>query len=323
MSQGMRLYTHELVRRLPAAAPDLRFATFAGGDNFDLREQAGIPLEIARKRPRLVHFLGPYTPFAVPARFIVTIHDLIDMRFPQFGKAKVQPYYRLFVRSVLRRAARVIVMDPRTRDDLRELLGIDPARVSVVPLGVEESFGDGVDPERGPRPYVLYAGNHRPHKDLATLFAAWHALPPGSGIDLYLTGEDDFGGSLERYRREDGHIVFCGDVTRERLAALYLGARAYVQPSLAEGFGIPMLEASWCGTAVIATTASVPAPLREYVLSFAAGDAAALSGLLARAAAYPADMTRLGAAARPAARALTWARTAESTADVYRSVLAS
>jgi glycosyltransferase involved in cell wall biosynthesis len=74
---------------------------------------------------------------------------------------------------------------------------------------------------------------------------------------------------------------------------------------------------------VIATTASVPAPLREYVLSFAAGDAAALSGLLARAAADPADMTRLGAAARPAARALTWARTAESTADVYRSVLAS
>ena len=322
MSDGMRIYTEQLAKRLPAVAPDLRIATFSGGDNFDVREQLGIPIEIARRRPRLVHFLSPYTPFVVPARFVVTIHDLIDLRFPQFGKAKVQPYYRLFVRNVLRRAARVITMDPRTRDDLATLLGVDPGRVSIIPLGVEEGFGEGADPEPAVRPYVLYVGNHRGHKNLETLFRAWSGLPAGSGLDLYLTGDDDFGASLRRYRRADGEIVFLGTAERERLARLYRGARAYVQPSLLEGFGIPILEAMWCGTPVIASRESVPEPLRGHVLSFAAQDTEALRALLVRAATEVDEFARIGAAGRSVARAFTWDRTARATADVYRALLA-
>jgi len=323
MSDGMRAYTRELVQRLPAVAPDLRIEAFEGGDNFDLREQIGIPLEIARRRPRLVHFLTPYTPFAIPARFIVTIHDLIDLRFPQFAKSKVQPYYRLFVRSVLHRAARVITDDPRTRDDLRELLGVDPARIAVVPLGLEEGFGEGVVPEETPRPYFLYVGNHRPHKDLETLFAAWHGLPAGSGVDLYLTGDDDLGERLAPYRREDARIVFLGNVSRERLARLYRGARAYVHPSLREGFGFPMLEAMWCGTPVIATPTSAPEPLREHALLFGARNVEALRALLARTQAEPDAMRGHGVAAQVAARMLTWDRAVRATADVYRGVLAA
>lgn len=321
MSDGMRAYTRELVHRLPLVAPDLHMGAFDGGDNFDVREQIGIPLEISRRRPRLVHFLTPYTPFWIPTRFIVTIHDLIDVHFPQFGKAKVQPYYRFFVRAVLQRAACVITDDPRTRDDLQALLGIDPARVVVVPLGLEEGFGENVAPEETPRPYFFYVGNHRPHKDLETLFGAWHELPAGSSIDLYLTGDDEPAESLAPYRRDDARIVFLGNVSRERLARLYCGARAYVQPSLREGFGIPMLEAMWCGTPVIATSSSVPEPLREHALLFGARDVEALRGLLARALAEPDAMRGRGAAAQAAARRLTWDRTARTTADVYRSVL--
>ncbi len=55
-----------------------------------------------------------------------------------------------------------------------------------------------VQPYAGPRPYLLYVGNHREHKDLATLFAAWSALPEEWHVDLYLTGPDDFGGELQQ-----------------------------------------------------------------------------------------------------------------------------
>lgn len=323
MSDGMKTYARELVSRLPAVAPDLRIETFEGGDNFDLREQAGIPLEIVKRRPRLVHFVTPFTPFVIPAPFVVTIHDLIDLHFPQYGKAKVQPYYRLFVRSVLRRAARVITDDARTRDDLATLLGVDPSRVSIVALGVEEGFGDDVPAERFPRPYFLYVGNHRPHKALDTLFTAWRDLSADSDADLYLTGDDDFGDRLAGYERDGGRIVFLGNVSRERLGRLYRGALAYVHPSLMEGFGLPMLEAMWCGAPVIATDSSVPGPLREHALLFPARDSSALGALLARALADPAEMVRLGAAGQRAARMLTWDRTARATADVYRAILAS
>jgi glycosyltransferase involved in cell wall biosynthesis len=322
MSDGMRAYARELVRRLPAVAPDLRFETFEGGDNFDVREQWGIPLEIARRKPRLVHFMAPYTPFFVPAPFVVTIHDLIDMRFPQFGKQKVQPYYRLFVRSVLQRAHRVITPDVRTRNDLSDLLGVEPSRVSVVALGVEENFGDDSSGhESTGRPYFLYAGNHRPHKALPDLFAAWQSATAASGVDLRLTGNDELG-DAERYRRDDGRIVFLGNVSRQELARQYRGARAYVQPSLLEGFGLPMLEAMWCGAPVIASKSSVPAVLRDHVFSFPAGDVRALCVLLDRALAAPEEMAQVGVAGQVAARALTWERTARETADVYRSVLA-
>jgi glycosyltransferase involved in cell wall biosynthesis len=320
MSDGMRAYTRELVQRLPKIAADLRIETFSSGDNFDVREQIGIPLEIARRRPKLVHFLTPFTPFLIPAKYIVTIHDLIDLHFPQFGKAKVQPYYRLFVRSVLHRASRIITDDPRTRDDLQRLLGIAPANVAVIPLGLEETFGD-VAAEEAARPYFLYVGNQRPHKDLGTLFAAWHGLPAGSGFDLYLTGDDDFGERLAPYRRDDAQIVFLGTISRERLARLYRGARAYVHPSLLEGFGFPMLEAMWCATPVIATAESVPEPLREHAIAYPARDVVALRSLLSQAIREPDAMQRYGAAAQAVARSLTWDRTVRATLDVYREVL--
>lgn len=321
MSEGMKAYARELLGRLPAVAPELRFASFGSGDNFDLAEQVGIPLALARRRPRLAHFLSPYTPRLIPVPYVVTIQDLIDLRFPQFAKAKVQPYYRFGVGPIVRGARAVVVPDGGTRDDLVRILRVAPERIRVVPLGVEEGFGDDATPAANGRPYFLYAGNHRPHKDLATLFTAWHELPSGSGIDLYVTGDDDFGGRLDGYARGDGRIVCLGDVPRAELAKLYRGARAYVHPALLEGFGLPLLEAMWVGTPVIASAASVPEPLRAHALTFPPGNADALRRLLTRALFEPGELARRGTASRGAARALTWDRCARATADVYRELL--
>ncbi len=163
----------------------------------------------------------------------------------------------------MRALSRVITDDARTVDDLVELLGVDRGKVRVIPLGVAEEFLKPVQPHVGRRPYLLYVGNHREHKDLATLFAAWSALPDEWHVDLYVTGPDDFGGELQRRSGLSRAIVPLGDVSAERLIEYYAGARALVQPALREGFGLPMLEAMAAGCPVVACRDAVPEAARR------------------------------------------------------------
>lgn len=321
MSAGMTLYTRKLAALLPQAAPDLHFAFIGSGDNFDLAEQVGLPLEIGRLRPRLVHLPGPYVPLVVPAPFVMTIHDLIDLHYPEYGKRKVGPYYRFGVAPVARRARAIITDDDATADDLAAFLGVRHARVRVVPLGADPA--PEVRPARvGAPPYFLYAGNHRGHKNLVTLVRAWATLAPSREVDLLLTGSDDVGVEFAGFTRTHGRLVFTGAVDDAELAALYRGARAYVHPALREGFGLPMLEAMQAGTPVIAARGAVPRVLAPHVALFEPLDADGLAALLLAALDEPAPFAARAAQARPAALDLTWERTARATVAIYRDVLA-
>jgi glycosyltransferase involved in cell wall biosynthesis len=321
MSVGMKAYARELAARLPRVAPDLDFAVFREGGNFGWGEQIGLPAAIRRARPDLTHYLSLYTPLFAPRPYVVTIHDLIHLRFPEYFKAKVGPYYRTHVRFVCSRARFVITDDERTVADLRRFLGVDPSRVRVVPLGVDDRFLQPHEPYRAPRPYVLYAGNHRPHKDLPTLFEAWSGLPPEIALDVYVTGDDDFGELHQRYTRTNGRIAALGDLSEEQLATYYAGARALVHPALCEGFGLPMLEAMATGCPVIACEDAVPGDLRSAALTFAPRDAAGARAALLRVLADEGLRSALVNQGQAAARSLTWDRCAARTAEIYREVL--
>ncbi len=320
MSVGMRAYAEELAERLPRVAPDLTFAIRPRAAALGLGEQVALPLALRRLAPRLVHFLSVYAPLLAPRPYVITIHDLIHLRFPQYFKRSVGPYYATIVRAVCAGAARVITDDDRTVEDLERYLRVPPAKVSVVPLGVDALYLAPVAAETavaGGTPYFLFVGNHRPHKDLATLFAAWEALDPAREIDLHVTGPDDLPPGASRPRRERGRLRFLGDVPPVQLARQYRGALALVHPALCEGFGLPLLEAATVGTAVIACADAVPAVLRPYVDAFPARDVRALAALMSRALDEPLPRDE----ARRFARTLTWDRCAERTAEVYRAVL--
>ncbi len=321
LSVGMKTYVSELVGRLPRVAPQYEYVTFRKGGNFGLTEQIMLPLAMARARLNLAHFLSLYVPVLMPKRSIVTVHDLIHLRFPQYFKAKVRPYYQTVVRSACARARRIITDDERTVDDLVELLGVDRAKVRVVPLGVDQRFFAPVAAYAAARPYVLYVGNHRRHKDLATLFEAWSNLTRAYPIDLYLTGPDDFGTGLARRNAAGGEIVVLGDVSVDALHAYYAAAVALVQPALREGFGLPMLEAMAAGCPVVACEDAVPRVLMPHALGFPARNPASLSERLGQVLDDQGLRARLIEGGREIARTLTWDRCAAATAEVYREVL--
>jgi len=316
----MKTYARELVSRLPQVAPEFAYTTFSTGGNFGLDEQVRLPWAMRRSQVDLVHFLSIYVPLLTAAPSVVTVHDLIHLRFPQYFKAKVGPYYQTVVRLACARAKAVVTDDERTVDDLHELLGVDKKKIRVIALGVDDRFLSPVEPFAAARPYVLYVGNHRRHKNLPTLFDAWSGLPETDGVDLYVTGPDDFNGELQRRSLAGRAVVAVGDVPDERLASYYAGARALVQPALREGFGLPMLEAMAVGCPVIACEDAVPRILEPAALTFAARDHKELSAILHDVIVDAGLRERFVNSGRRIARTLTWDRCARLTADVYREV---
>lgn len=321
MSVGMKTYARELARRLPIVAPEYEFVAVGSGANFGWSEQVTLPRSIRAARVSLTHYLAHYLPFRAPKPFVLTIHDLIHLRYPQFYKSKVGPYYRTLVRGACARAERVLTDDPRTIEDLQRFLHVDPAKVRVVPLGVSELFLGAIEPVQTPRPFFLYVGNHRTHKDLRTLFDAWSALPAEEAVDLYVTGPDDFSGELQRRSTGARQIRALGNVEDAQLARYYAAARALVHPALCEGFGLPMLEAAASRCPVVASSGSIPSVLASSSLVYPTGDAGALRALLARVCTDQGLRAQLVNKGYTVAQTLTWDRCARSTADCYREIV--
>ncbi len=321
MSVGMTAYVRELRERLPKVAPEFAYSYFDRGGNFDWREQIEMPLAMRRVRPAFTHFPTQYLPLFRPEPFAITIHDLIHLRYPQFFKGRVGPYYRTVVRAACARASRIITDDPRTVADLQHFLHVDRDKVRVVPLGVGEAFSAPGPTYRDERPYLLYVGNHREHKNLATLMDAWSSLPERAAIDLYLTGYDDFGGELERRSRNGRVVRTLGDIGEAALIGYYRGATALVHPALCEGFGLPMLEAMAAGAPVIASDEAVPAVLRDAAAIFPARDTDALRASLLQVLDDEGFRARLVNLGREMATTYTWDRCARATADIYREAI--
>ena len=347
MSVGMQTYVRELVARLPRVAPDLRFCAVSNVDldspgvevlrvsgsetaNFSLGEQITLP-RMMRERGDLAHFMSVYAPRFSSLPYVYTIHDLIHRRFPEYFSWKVPTYYR-FVAGPVARGARAVLTDARaTVPDLHAHLGLRESAARVVPLGVAENFR--VD-ETSREPlalktrarfglsasFFLYAGNHRKHKNLETLFDAWSRLEQPS--DLVVTEGGPFAFDVDRYASRSGRIVLLGRVSEEELVGLYAACAAVVQPSSYEGFGLSVLESMAAGaTTIVAQTPALLEVAGDAAMTFAPSDAAGLSQQLTAALAGGDIMDALRARGRARAREFTWDRTASSTADVYREAL--
>ena len=321
ISVGMRTYIREVSARLPHVAPEFEYRVYTEGENLAALEQVTLPLRMRRDRVEVAHFMSQYVPLFAGGRFLFTIHDVIHLRFLEFFKPTIAPYYRAVVRRAARRAARIITSDSRTIHDLVTLLGADPAKIRVVPLAPRERFFAQASPHHAQRPYLINVGNHRTHKDIPTLLQAWSALPARHEIDLFFTGRDDFGGELQRRSTGRRQAIALGDIDDDTLASYYAGAFALVHPSLLEGFGLPFVEAMAQGCPVVATATSIPDPVAGAALLFEPRDVEGARAQLERLLDDQALRTSLVERGREAVAALSWDRTARETAGVYHEIV--
>ncbi len=269
----------EYVLLLPPA--DVEFAADLG-ENFrgiaetsppySLAEQIRIPLALARERIHLLHEPHYVLPPATRCRSVVTIHDCIHLMFPQYLPSRLAPYYaRASMWSATRQADRILTVSEASKADILRFFDIAPERVEVIYNALDARFSEPPDAwlmdqvrqrYQLDHPYVLYVGNIKPHKNLERLIAAF-ALARREGPDnlrLIVIGDE-----LSRYpalrqavhrHRLDKHVRFLGFQPAPTLIAFYRLARAFVFPSLYEGFGLPPLEAMACGTPVVTSNVS-------------------------------------------------------------------
>jgi glycosyltransferase involved in cell wall biosynthesis len=318
---GDETYVANLLRALPEAAPDLRFAAVTRRPELVPAEVEAIPLTarsqilrmawslprlLRRVRPGLAHFQHALPPVC-PCPAIVTVHDLSFERDSAFMRAPDRQIFRVVVPRAARRAARVIAVSERTKRDLVELYGISAERIGVVFHGIDAAFApDG----NGHDSYLLFVGAVQERKNpLAAVAAAAEV-----GLPLIVAGPEKDQALARELERRGAELR--GYVEKSELASLYRRAACLVLPSRYEGFGLPMLEAMASGTPVVA----VPDPaLREI-----AGDAAVfaepreLAQGIRRALA---ERERLVAAGLARAAGFSWTEAARRTADVYREVL--
>jgi len=196
---------------------------------------------------------------------VVTIHDLSFMRHPEMFTRRDRQLLRWGVPLAVHGADQIIVPSAHARDDLLDIFDVSPDRVRVTHEGVSERFRIDASPAADDRtsghlpsfPYVLTVGNLQPRKNPQRLLTAWAELVQGgltADCRLVLAGgshgrQEDVRSLIAKLRLED-HVLLTGYVADDELPALYAGARAFVFPSLYEGFGLPILEAMASGVPI-------------------------------------------------------------------------
>jgi glycosyltransferase involved in cell wall biosynthesis len=265
---GVERFARELAVRLPGLRPDryrvirppIGLAHRAG----HLWEQAVLPLV----RARLIFGPANLAP-AISTRNALVIHDAAALRHPEAYSASYVAYQRRVLPLLVARARLLFTVSEFARAELIELLGASPARVTVVPEGVDRRFSPAADVARVcrrhglTRPYVLMVGTLSDRKNLTALDRSARMLRERD-VELVLAGGDR--GYLRASAPRDCRRL--GYVSEQDLPGLYAGALAFVMPSRYEGFGLPCLEAMACGVPVVAASAGA---LPETV-----GDAALL-----------------------------------------------
>ena len=239
---GIGRYAHEVISRLtvpwtaiepsgrPSSATDFLFK--------DIR--------VGGKRPDAMYTPG-YNGFLRAVPQTITVLDLIHLESAR--SAKYKPYYEGFLKPLIRRNGHVLTISQTSKEHIENWL--NDSRVDVINAGMGSSpefvvEGDAYSYEKT---YYIYVGNLRSHKNVETLLAAMKLIRDS---DLFIVCSDPRGVAalVERFNVADRVKVFSG-VNDLDLARLYRGARATVQPSLVEGFGLPALESALCGTPVV------------------------------------------------------------------------
>jgi glycosyltransferase involved in cell wall biosynthesis len=299
-----------------------------------LGEQALLPRLAARAGVDLVHSLASTAPFYGRFRRVVTVHDLIYARYPEAHAGLRAKGMQLLVPAAARRSHRVIADSQSTAEDLVRLVRVEASSIDVVPLGLgsvqrEPALDEAAVRAKfaiGSREVLLSLSAKRPHKNLAALIGALARIPAGRRPLLVLAGYPTFYEHELRARASAAGVAadvrFAGWLVGREVEGLWAIARAFVFPSLYEGFRLPVLEAMARGVPVACSNASsLPEVAGDAALLFDPHDESEIAAALQRVLGDEALRARLRTSGQERAREFTWERSARLTLETYARAL--
>lgn len=343
LGQGLRLFQNSLGRRgplpgwehHPTVGVRLGYKPWRGLVWF--RQVVRWPMDRMLPEATLFHATEHLLPPLESIPTVLTVHDLVFEHFPQYHKKKNYLYLRAAMPLYCRRATAIIAVSEATKADLTRLYGIDPTKITAIPEAAASHFRPQ-PPERVesvrlryglPQRYILAVGTIEPRKNLSRLIdACGPLLAEGLTEGLLIVGSrgwlyESFFRHLEDSPWRD-KIILPGFVVDEDLPAVYGGAQISVQPSLFEGFGLPVLEAMACGSPVCTSnTSSLPEVGGQAALYFDPEDVEEMRGTL-RTALCDANLRQeMSQQGLERAAGFSWKRTAKRTFDLYQQVMRS
>ena len=378
VGKGLGRYTEKLIERLELLDTDNEYVVFLKRENFaeyvpknprfqkvlaeypwyGFSEQFLFPFLLLRSRLDLVHFPHFNVPFWYPKKFIVTIHDLILLRYPTLRNTTRPAFlysikflaYRAIIALAIRRAEHIITVSHFTEKDILKRYPVARGKISVTyeavdqwcqllpeqeerklfdTLGLLEKTDVAKEQKIVPskisrdilKSYLLYVGNAYPHKNLEALVAAAPLFPEQTFV---LVGKEDHFYRRLRQMAEQQRVqsvVFAGFVDDRGLSALYRFATCYLFPSLYEGFGLPPLEAMARGLPVLSSDqGSLPEILGDAARYFNPHRSGSLEKELAEILASETVRKELLRRGYVQAARYSWETMARETLALYRQV---
>jgi glycosyltransferase involved in cell wall biosynthesis len=307
---------------------------------YSVRELVSLSWSLYRRRLDLYHSTHYVLPAVVRSPVVVTIHDIIHLLYPEFLPSNLAFLYaQRMIRRSLARGDRIIAVSQNTKADLMQYFDVDGRKIQVVYNGVEDAFRRRLPSEELERwlrdlgierPYLLFVGNPKPHKNLDTVVKAYARARRMAQFDAPLVCVGNRGASEFRIRQRADHLGIAdrvrllGHVAQEALPAIYQGATLFLYPTLYEGFGLPVVEAMASGLPVITSNTSA---LKEIAEGYAhLVDPLDVDGMAKAIAHCMGDAEHRAALARLGSRRaeeFRWEVTAKKTLEIYLGAIQS
>ena len=295
------------------------------------------------KKSEVTHFFNFLIPPGVKGKKVVTVHDFGFIRYPETVTLRTRAILRARLKRTIKRADKIIVVSEFTAREFTELYGVPKEKMSVIYCGVDTEKFRKIDYEgqcaeilkvKGleDKKYFLYLGTIEPRKNIYALVGAYAKMVKrleAEGKEAYplvLAGKLGwyYDKILERIKAEgiEDRIILPGYLSEYEKICLYSRAKAFVFPSLYEGFGIPILEAMACGTPVLTSNAaSLPEVAGEAALLCDPKSEDDIADGMYALATDNELCARLEAAGYLRAKMFTWENEAEKLYNIYTSLL--
>lgn len=316
-------------------SPNVKFIS-TDVKHYSLQEQTKFNRILSEEKFDIVHFLNFNHPMLYAGKKLFTIHDIILTFYPGKNMSPFRKWaYEAIVRHALYSADRIIAVSHYTKRQLVEHYHTDETKIDVIYEAVDKRYQRVKDKKiidkvkekyHIDKPYIIYVGNLRTHKNLVRLVEAFCSIfTRNRNLQLVLVGKPDrkypdIAEAVVRHHLQKA-VIMPGFVPEDDLPALFSGAELATLPSLLEGFGLPPLEAMSCGCPFVSSNSScLPEVAGDGALYYDPFSIVDIADKITKVLKDESIRKVLVEAGRKRVQEFSWDKTAEETLALYESM---